>query len=202
MTDVERKSAVAAQPQIMKRQDRQISIPGLLLIGPNRDLIACNSEAVKILTFPSKPGKQRNLAALMAEKISLEQLNAPASERRVAEFLSGKRRYICTANQIEMRGQNAATTAFLLYRVPSPEVTLSSISDRYNLTAREREAMWHLLHGLTSKEIAQQMNISPNTVKAFLRLVMTKMGVNTRAGVIGRIAGVDALSTYPRRDQY
>ncbi len=31
------------------------------------------------------------------------------------------------------------------------------------------------------------MNISPNTVKVFLRLVMLKMGVTTRSGVIGKL---------------
>jgi hypothetical protein len=34
------------------------------------------------------------------------------------------------------------------------------------------------------------MNISPNTVKAFLRLVMTKAGVTTRAGLVGQMAGL------------
>jgi DNA-binding CsgD family transcriptional regulator len=32
------------------------------------------------------------------------------------------------------------------------------------------------------------MNVSPNTVKTFFRLVMMKMGVNTRAGIVGKLA--------------
>jgi DNA-binding CsgD family transcriptional regulator len=32
------------------------------------------------------------------------------------------------------------------------------------------------------------MNISPNTVKAFFRLVMTKMSVSTRSGIVGKVA--------------
>jgi len=47
----------------------------------------------------------------------------------------------------------------------------------------------YLLQGLTSKEIAARMNISPNTVKAFLRLVMVKMKVSTRSGIAGKITG-------------
>jgi DNA-binding CsgD family transcriptional regulator len=31
------------------------------------------------------------------------------------------------------------------------------------------------------------MAISPNTVKAFLRLIMIKMGVTTRAGIVAKI---------------
>jgi DNA-binding CsgD family transcriptional regulator len=33
------------------------------------------------------------------------------------------------------------------------------------------------------------MKISPNTVKAFIRLVMVKMSVSTRSGIIGKIVG-------------
>jgi DNA-binding CsgD family transcriptional regulator len=47
----------------------------------------------------------------------------------------------------------------------------------------------YLIQGLTSKEIAVRMNISPNTVKAFLRLVMVKMKVSTRSGIAGKITG-------------
>jgi DNA-binding CsgD family transcriptional regulator len=61
------------------------------------------------------------------------------------------------------------------------------ISERYGLTARERETVQFLREGFTSKEIAQRMEISPNTVKAFIRLVMVKMGVSTRSGIVGKI---------------
>jgi len=30
------------------------------------------------------------------------------------------------------------------------------------------------------------MGISPNTVKAFLKLIMTKMGVPTRSAIVGK----------------
>jgi DNA-binding CsgD family transcriptional regulator len=90
-----------------------------------------------------------------------------------------------------MTGQSTnRTVAILLERASSPEVMLHQITSRFNLTVREREAVGYLLQGLTSKEIAQKMKISPNTVKAFLRLVMTKMAVSTRAGLIGRVAGI------------
>jgi DNA-binding CsgD family transcriptional regulator len=36
------------------------------------------------------------------------------------------------------------------------------------------------------------MGISPNTVKAFLRLVMVKMGVSTRSGIVGRFVASNA----------
>jgi DNA-binding CsgD family transcriptional regulator len=177
-----------------------MSMPGLLLLGPQKDLIASNSEAIRILSYPGKPGKGRQLTALVADKIPLELVRAVPQGRTIAEFVSGRRRYICTGHPLDMAGLSKGTTAILLERVSSPEVTLYGISKKYNLTAREREAMGHLLRGLTSKEIAQEMGISPNTVKAFFRLVMTKMGVNTRAGLIGRVAGTTPADMPEYRD--
>jgi DNA-binding CsgD family transcriptional regulator len=63
---------------------------------------------------------------------------------------------------------------------------LQAASERFHLTDREEEVLQFLLEGLTSKEIADRMAISPNTVKAFLRLIMIKMGVSTRSGIVGK----------------
>jgi DNA-binding CsgD family transcriptional regulator len=66
-------------------------------------------------------------------------------------------------------------------------LSMPEIGGRFNLSAREREAVEFLLSGLTCKEIADRMKISPNTVKAFLRVVMIKMGVSTRSGILAKI---------------
>ena len=61
------------------------------------------------------------------------------------------------------------------------------MAKQYNLTSRELQAVELLTDGLRSKEIALRMQISPNTVKTFLRLVMLKMGVSTRSGIVRRV---------------
>jgi DNA-binding CsgD family transcriptional regulator len=33
------------------------------------------------------------------------------------------------------------------------------------------------------------MNISPHTVRAFLHLIMIKLGVSTRSGIVGKVNG-------------
>lgn len=79
--------------------------------------------------------------------------------------------------------------ALLLERHLSGVAALGDLSRQFDLTARECETVALLLEGLTSKEIAARMNISPNTVKAFLRLVMVKMDVSTRSGIVGKFVG-------------
>ncbi len=199
VTQAGRKNEMATQHRPEDGRAPATSMPGLLVLGPHRDLIASNAEAVQILCYPEKPDKRRQLSAMVAEKIPMELLRAQPDARSVAEFTSGRRRYTCTVHSLDVPGRAKGCTAILLERVPSPEVTLYGICRKYNLTARERQAMGHLLRGLTSKEIAQQMGISPNTVKAFVRSAMTKMGVSTRAGLVGRIAeGAPAAVHAPR----
>jgi len=77
----------------------------------------------------------------------------------------------------------------LLERGAAVGMTPSELFERFSLTQRECETVEYLLQGLTSKEIAARMKISPNTVKAFLRLVMVKMKVSTRSGIAGKLTG-------------
>lgn len=79
-------------------------------------------------------------------------------------------------------------------RAASEEFLLHRVSERFRLTAREREVLRQLLDaGPKTKDIALQLGISPNTVKAFLRLIMVKMGVSTRSGVVGKVLGTEPL---------
>jgi DNA-binding CsgD family transcriptional regulator len=166
------------------------SLSGVLFLDEHRRVVASNAEAIRSLYYPDKPDKEgRRLSALVASKIPMELLRAGVPGSRIAEFLSGRRRYMCTVHSLDVAAGNKAVTAVLLERMSSPEVTLHRICNKYNLTTREREAMGYLLRGRTTKEIAQAMAISPNTVKAFVRSAMTKRGVSTRAGLVGRIAG-------------
>jgi len=157
------------------------------------DPIACNAGAVQILTFPSAPEKIKKLNIFLTDKIRSGLVNRQSRESLefVKEFKSGKRRYVCRSFRLDSHENQGAqpTVAVLLERYSSGVAALSQMSEQFALTERERETVELLLQGLTSKEIAMRMHISPNTVKAFLRLVMVKMGVSTRSGIVGRVVG-------------
>ena len=89
-------------------------------------------------------------------------------------------------------GDREPTFAVILERGSTKPSYLIQLQEKFQLTAREQEVAQFLLQGLTSKEIGERMQISPHTVKSFLRLMMAKMGVSTRSGIIGK-----ALSTEP-----
>lgn len=79
----------------------------------------------------------------------------------------------------------------LIERTASKLLPLSHLFNDYHLTPREQKTAELLAKGLTNKEIAARMGVSVNTVKAFIRFAMLKVGVSTRTGIIGRLARVD-----------
>jgi DNA-binding NarL/FixJ family response regulator len=79
--------------------------------------------------------------------------------------------------------------AIVIARAGPNAEALDNSSEANRLTRREREAVVLLANGCTNKEIAAQMGVSVNTVRAFMRSVMSKLSLTTRAGVIGRLFG-------------
>jgi DNA-binding CsgD family transcriptional regulator len=146
----------------------------------------CNEGALAVFSYPDRPGTGKTVQTALTERMH-EVFNEQAlSENLPLVIMSGRRRYICRSFSlgVSFNGQSKPSTAITIERDRQP---LYDLEVRFQLTERERQAVEHLAEGLTSKEIAQRMNISPNTVKTFLRLVMIKMGVTTRCGVIGKI---------------
>jgi len=72
-----------------------------------------------------------------------------------------------------------------------------NIGHKYQLSQREGEAVRFLIEGLTNKEIAARMGISPDTVKVFLRLAMMKMGVSSRSGIMSKFIHLKESDTGP-----
>jgi DNA-binding CsgD family transcriptional regulator len=99
----------------------------------------------------------------------------------------GTTEYGCKVFRVQpLNGMMAgATFALHLKRTASMNQSLEKVVEMYRLTDRESEILKGISLGLTSKALAKRMNISPNTVNSFLRMIMIKLGVTTRAGMVG-----------------
>ncbi len=60
-----------------------------------------------------------------------------------------------------------------------------SIPVEGELTERQREILTRIGQGATNDEIATALNLQPKTVEAYGQQLMAKLGVRTRAGLIG-----------------
>lgn len=178
---------------------------GLIVVDPSMNLVASNVEALQILSFPDPPEKIPHLQTWVSNRIraKLVDRRAPAQHKFVSQFVSENRTYLCRSFPVVVNGGDLTSTpaalVLLLERNSNGVITMREIAERFGLTPREQETVRLLLDGLTSKEIAERMKISPNTVKAFIRLVMVKMDVSTRSGIIGKIAGAPGEPENGRR---
>jgi DNA-binding NarL/FixJ family response regulator len=79
--------------------------------------------------------------------------------------------------------QNFERRLFLL-EVSKAALPMLMDENRYNLTDREKQVMSLLAQGKENKEIADELFISPNTVKRHIKSVFAKMDVHSRAGAV------------------
>jgi DNA-binding CsgD family transcriptional regulator len=163
---------------------------GFLLMNSSLNPISFNTEAIEILGYPRKlanPARSEvfntSIRSTLLSRKSLRDVPL------VSEFRSGRRRYFCRAFVMDSgsKDPDQASVAVLLERGPSGLIPLSRVSQQFHLTHREEETLRYLLQGLSSKEIANRMDVSSNTVKTFLRLIMIKAGVSSRSAMIGKI---------------
>ena len=163
---------------------------GFIALDSSMSPIMVNRMAAEILSFPQKPEGLKRLGGMLVSRIrSMLLSKQPKGDAPVVSgFRSGKRYYSCRSFRVDSfnKGYDEMSIAILLERGASEAVSVVQAAEKYRLTAREQEVLRYLLDGLTSKEIADRMSISPKTVKGFLRLIMVKMGVSTRSGIVGR----------------
>ena len=176
------------------------STAGLVLLDAQNHLVYHNSQALRILAYAGvgKNGESLNQAVGGL----LFSARASRGTGRVPDFKSGRRRYSCRWFVLSHSSgiPERAVRGVLLERITPSRVDLSAAARHFGLTQREQQTVEFLTLGLTSKEIASRMNISPNTVKAFFRLVMTKMVVNTRSGIVGKITQTQSLANAAAAD--
>jgi DNA-binding CsgD family transcriptional regulator len=166
---------------------------GLLLMDSSLNPISWNEEAIQILSYPELPQDVKCLDAFLTQTIRAKLLNdqsPPSSPYFLTEFVSGRRRYRSRFFRLyrHLRGPSEPVVIELVLERSAPELApLSVIAKQFNFSPRERQAVEWLLQGLSSKEIADRMEISCHTVNSFIRTIMIKMGVSNRSGILGKI---------------
>jgi DNA-binding CsgD family transcriptional regulator len=167
------------------------SAAGFLLLDSSLSIVSFNGEAVQILSYPDNVTILTNSDLLLTETIRSRLITQQASGESVfvKQFKSGRRTYFCRAFLIDSHAKEPGqpTTAVLLERGPSGLVLLSQVCQQFKFTQREREVLEYLLQGMSSKVIANRMNLSPSTVKGFVRLIMIKTGVSSRSAIVAKI---------------
>jgi DNA-binding CsgD family transcriptional regulator len=169
-----------------------------------KENIFYNDEAWRVLTFANPALKEMkdcteeiSLLCTRWKKLTDERLRGQAQEpeERTTEagtyidlMQSHRRRYgvrgIILSNQLLDSQEKGKQYLFILERAPAESVNLSMIFRQKKLNNREQDIVRLLLAGRSNKEIADALGLSLNTVKGYLKLLMRKLGVGSRAEII------------------
>ena len=74
-----------------------------------------------------------------------------------------------------------------VYPKKPPGVMLGSLPAS-ELTNQQRSLLRHLIEGLSNREIAEKMYLSPNTVKDYLDDIMERSGIHSRTALVAQAA--------------
>ncbi len=182
------KGFVSSNQNVVAMQTyRFVADSGVVLLNRSLKVIAMDCGAAAILSYPNQPGA---MSTLPSKILTILHSRKPKDFGLVKpSFHTEKGEYSCRACLAESPNVSFAEPLIVLHleEVSSTIDTIRDVGTQYQLTDREIEVLHGISMGLTSRELGERMNISPNTVKAFLRLMMIKMGVKTRAGIAANI---------------
>jgi DNA-binding CsgD family transcriptional regulator len=165
---------------------------GFLLVDSSGRVVCANADGRQILSYRvavRPPQEDDRMLARSIGKLVGRSPHVSSQAEWTTQLTSGRRKYRCRAIPVALQGQRHVV--LLIERTISKLLALSHSFDEYHLTRREQETAALLAKGFTNKEIAARMGLSVNTVKAFIRFVMLKVGVSTRTGIIARLAQMD-----------
>lgn len=172
-------------------------VEGIILIDLEFRSVAVDNGGRRILGELRDPNAAECPLPGLPPQIEKPLRELPPSELNAAMLRISAEDSHYTCEVFFMQPQNGVLTEPLLALYLKKERSVGEAVVRaarfYRLTERETETLSGIAGGLTSREIAAKMNISPNTVNAFLRLIMVKMGVTTRAGVVGKLVNGKAV---------
>lgn len=156
---------------------------GVLVIDGDFHPIACNRAAASILNYPDGGKAAGDLKVQIPPEISVSiRALAVPNQSAITQFRAGRRMYVFRAYRLARcnDSQHDASLVLIIQRNPSATGAANDLAFRYHLTARERQVLQALCMGLSAKELADRMGITPSTAKAFSRHIMNTSGTCSR----------------------
>jgi DNA-binding CsgD family transcriptional regulator len=159
---------------------------GFVLADLDFQLVCANRAGLQILSYPRQLFGTSAIPFVQKRMRSIFTVERFTVDVQASRFFSGRRRYVCRPFLVETPDR-PAMAALVLERRDPDQLLLAGVGQRFRLSRRESETVQYLVLGLTTKEMAERMGVSPNTIKQFVRLVMSKMCVTTRSGIVGKL---------------
>ena len=173
---------------------RKRALPGLLVFDTHGTLQSWNPVARQIL---NEAHQEKELLQKIRSVIRNITIPPPKPKSSVppeagsfikSTLSSGRRHYGIRAFFLDPQTEKGShLVAVLLQQITPTRFNLQKAKKRFALSPREVEVIHSLLDGMTDKEIASVLGIRPETVRGYLKIVRSKLGVSTRTAILNTL---------------
>jgi DNA-binding CsgD family transcriptional regulator len=190
-------------------QDRIIHPNAFIVYRPEiktvKEAVFQNREALEILSYSTYSSEAQKTAPDVSSLCSKwrrlleKKINTPfevrdvfTEERRSDTYFlevirSGQRKYMVKG--MVLLGRRSADEQeinylFLLERICPEKINMPLVARRWSLSQREQDIVRLLFADRGNKEISYLLGLSINTIKTYMKLLMRKLGVSSRAGIV------------------
>jgi DNA-binding CsgD family transcriptional regulator len=187
-----------------------ISSNAFLLYRPKRtvreEMVFYNREAWHILSLSDVSQKKgsisnRKICSICSkwksclEKNAADNVKSDEEEGSEVCFIelikSGLRHYtvrgVILSGHEHSEQEHETMFMFILERVCPDRFNLPLVARQWKLNKREQDLVRLLLEDKSNKEIAQTLGLSIDTIKGYMKLLMRKLGVTSRTGIIASL---------------
>ncbi len=166
---------------------------GVVILDESGEILYLNQEAHSILsTFSanndsSDKDSPINKAIVETIKENLGPLNEPSSS--IIQCANTDSTYSLRALPLDKPHKKGKSCVMVLIEGVTihRKFDMDVVQKQFGLTKREAEVTFCLTKGLTNKEIANILSLSPETVHDYVKQVMKKFKTTTRAGIVGKV---------------
>jgi DNA-binding CsgD family transcriptional regulator len=175
--------------------------PGLMLFGPDGDLVSVNDDALAWLEdiawldhhpkgFQRKttPFGVRLPMAVIATLVRARAIDRHEDHRaaRTRIHAKGGRWLVCHASCLRDANGTIGNTALVIEPAKASEIA-PIIVQAYQLSAREQQIAGLISQGAATSEIADQLYLSPHTVRDHIKSIFEKVGVASRGELVATV---------------
>lgn len=192
---------------------RSVDIDNLLHLSDSvvfKDLrgryIDCNEIALNALQLPGKDelvnkfahdfvwGRDTCVTHWRENELKVISTQKPLQTCEEIVHKNCKYTYLATVMPVLQRKKNIGTVKILKFQ---QKTNLETESNSYGVSKRELECIYHLAKGLTIKEIALRMQISPRTAGHHLEHAKTKLNCYRRSDLILKVLQMSCTPDQP-----
>ncbi|HTU07924.1 MAG TPA: helix-turn-helix transcriptional regulator [Trebonia sp.] len=165
--------------------------PGMLIVDDDLKILTMTPNAERWLGeladgCPGLPDAVRSVVGYVRQ---LHDSDTPGNGLPRARVHAASGRWLTIyASRTCQTGSEPANTAVIIEDAKPAEIA-PLIVQAYGLSPREAEVTSLVLRGLSTKEIAAEIYVSPYTVQDHLKAIFAKVGVRSRRGLVARIFG-------------